>query len=416
MRLRTVLAVFAITALLAGLVVFGLGAGGGTSLSERWVSDTARDNEVNHHPIGVGPDGNVVVAPVATMAGENTAPTDTSCVLASLAPANGTVLWRSGVPADRCMAHALTEPAVGDLDGDGRLAVAAATTERALVVHHAANGSEQFRVSQPLYGYGPPAIADVGPAPGREVVASDIGGNVVLVRADGGVAWRRSLNATFGGSATVWDGPVVADVDGDGATEIALGTRDGAAVLAANGTVEWAGRSGATYLVDAQADGDAARELFAADGTAVRAIDGASHEEAWQRDLGTVARLQTASDVDGDGGVELLVGLSNGTAVALDGASGETEWTTRVSTADDGVLAAPVVASVDGGNETVVVAAARDGTVALLDPANGAERAAYSRDVPVWTYPTPADLDGDGTDEVLVRYGDGRVVALSIAT
>jgi hypothetical protein len=39
---------------------------------------------------------------------------------------------------------------------------------------------------------------------------------------------------------------------------------------------------------------------------------------------------------------------------------------------------------------------------------------------PLVTYgygrPTPADLDDDGDDEVFVRYGDGRVVALDYAT
>lgn len=413
MRRRTAAAVLSLTVLLAGLAVVGLGDG--LVLSERWVSDTPRDNEINHHPLAVGPDGETIVTPVAAVPGEGPAPTADSCALVSLAPSNGSVRWRNGVPAGRCMAHALTEPAIGDLDGDGSMEVTASTTEETLVVLDAATGREEFRVSQPVYGYGPPTIGDVLPASGKEIVASDIGGNLVVVRANGSVAWRHSLNETFDSVGSVWDRPIVADVDGDGGTEIAVGSTDGPVVLAANGSVEWAGRTGATYLVDAQADGDAARELFAVDGTEIRAVDGASHERTWRRDLGTVARLQAARDADGDGDVELYVGLANGTAVALDAGTGETEWTTTVTTADDGVLAAPVVASV-GSDRTAIVAAARDGTVALLDPATGAERAAYARNVPVWTYPTPADIDGDGTDEILVRYGDGRVVALAISS
>jgi len=30
----------------------------------------------------------------------------------------------------------------------------------------------------------------------------------------------------------------------------------------------------------------------------------------------------------------------------------------------------------------------------------------------VWTAPSVADLDGDSVDEIIVRYGDGRVVRL----
>jgi hypothetical protein len=59
-----------------------------------------------------------------------------------------------------------------------------------------------------------------------------------------------------------------------------------------------------------------------------------------------------------------------------------------------------------------VIAVTNSGTVAVLDAESGSEMAAYEREVPVWTVPTPADLDGDGDTEVLVRYGDGRVVAL----
>lgn len=412
MRTRTAVALVVVTLLLAGAIIVALGTGGGVTLVERWVSDTPRDSEFNHHPIGVGPNSDLVAAPVTTVpAGANASMADDACVLGSLAPANGSVLWRHGVDPDRCYSHAVTEPAVDDVDGDGRPEVAVATTEDALIVLDGTTGREAFRVSQPVYGYSPPAVADVLPAAGRELVTSDIGGNLVVARANGSVAWRRSLNETFG-SATVWDAPVVADVDGDDRREIAVAANAGLAILSTNGTVEWADDTGATYVVDAQVDADPARELIVADGTTVGAVDGTSHDRIWSHDFGTTPKLETAGDVDGDGAVELLVGLPNGTAVSLTAATGEVEWTTQISTADDAVLAAPVVASTDGGNGTAVVAAARDGTVSLLDPATGAERAAYGRDVPVWTYPTPADLDGDGTDEILVRYGDGRVVAL----
>ena len=120
----------------------------------------------------------------------------------------------------------------------------------------------------------------------------------------------------------------------------------------------------------------------------------------------------TAAGSDDDADLFLTVG--NGTAMALDAATGETEWRTTVTHGENGIRAPPVVATLDGGSEQLVVVAATDGTVSLLDPETGAERAAYARDVPVWTHPTPADIDGDGADEVLVRYGDGRVVALAI--
>lgn len=413
MRPRTAVAVAALAVLLGGVIVVGLGVGDDVSLTERWISDTPRDNEANHHPIGVDPDGDVVVAPVAAVPGADTNVSDTACVLASLAPDDGAVLWRHGVPGEECMAHALTEPGVGDLDGDGTHEVAVATTEEAVVVLDGDNGTEQFHVSQPVYGYAPPVIADVHPTAGRELVASDIGGNVVLVHANGSVLWRRPLAPSFNGSASVWERPIVADVDGDDVVEVAVGARDGIALLNREGSVEWTRTGGARRLVAADVDGDDAQELFAGDVTTVSAIDGATREGQWQRDFEGRARFGPPHDGDGDGQQELYVGLPNGTAVALDAATGDTEWTTTVTTSDDGVISGPVAVTVEDGG-TAVAVAARDGTVALLNATNGAELGAYHRAVPIWTHPTASDLDGDGTDELLVRYGDGRVVALGI--
>jgi hypothetical protein len=47
--------------------------------------------------------------------------------------------------------------------------------------------------------------------------------------------------------------------------------------------------------------------------------------------------------------------------------------------------------------------------------AEGEVRARFARedDVSLYTAATTADIDGDGRDEVLVPYGDGRVHALS---
>lgn len=75
-----------------------------------------------------------------------------------------------------------------------------------------------------------------------------------------------------------------------------------------------------------------------------------------------------------------------------------------------------MLANVDGSGPPKVVVATPDGTVAVLDAGSGAELAAYERSVPVWTFVTPADLDDDGDDELLVRYGDGRVVSLAYVT
>ena len=61
MRLATAIVLLVVFVVLAVLIVVGLTLSGqGGTLEEAWVSDTPRDHEVNHHAVGVGPEGNAV--------------------------------------------------------------------------------------------------------------------------------------------------------------------------------------------------------------------------------------------------------------------------------------------------------------------------------------------------------------------
>ena len=413
MRLRTAVALVVLLGALAGAVVVGLGSpAAGGSLAEVWVSDTPRENRANHHAVGVGPDAEVVVAPVAEIPRDGVELTNSSCVVARLAPGDGAVRWRAGLPAVNCTSHALTEPAIADLDGDGDLEVAAATTEDALVARGAKDGREEWRVDLSTFGYGRPTVGNLTPAPGPEVVASDIRGGVVAATGEGRELWRVDLETLPLEQPTVWERPVVRDLDADGAPEVLLGTRGGPVVLGADGDLEWYAEGAAVHTATVRTDGDDAVEVVTAGTDGLRAYDGATGDLEWERDL-PGSRVRVAADVDGDGSAAVFVGRTDGTVLAVDAATGETRWTTTVATGDGTGAVPPVLGGVDGEGTDELVAATNDGTVAVLAPADGAELAAYERSVPVWTFPTPADIDGDGDEEMLVRYGDGRVVALA---
>lgn len=401
MELRTAVALVVLLAGLGTAAAAGV-ATAGADLEVRWTSDTARDNEVNHHAVGVGPNG-TVVAPVAAVVGtEPIGPT--SCSLVRLDGETGAVDWRAGVRPANCTTHALTAPAIGDRDGDGTPEVIAASTERALHVRSAATGDERWRVPLSTFGYGQPVVADLTPAPGAEVVVADIRGEVSLVE-DGSVAWRADL-----GSST-WAPPIVADVDGDGEREIVVGTNAATAALSIDGDLEWQSEApaGTASLGPAAGGG---RLVLAAEEGAVRAIDGASGEVAWRHE---VAGAPNVGDVATERRTTTTayVGVSGGSVRALDARTGDVRWSTALVAANRQGTPPPALGDVDGDGADEVVAVVSDGTVAVLDPATGAQLATYHRPVPIWTRATLADVDDDGAAEMFVRYGDGRVVSLT---
>lgn len=436
MRVRTAAAVAVVVAALAGVVLLGVGVpADGGDLTERWTSDTARQNERNHHAVGASADGSVVVAPVAEVPNAGTPLTNTSCTLARLNASDGAVEWRTTVPPGKCFTHALSEPAIADLDGDGSAEVVSSSIENALVAYDATDGSERWRVplsaDEPSYGYGRPTVADLPLSSGREVVVSSIHGDVAAVAANGSVAWRASFADVGTDDAVVQQRPLVVDADGDGAEGTAAGSRNaarsgdgsldvvvgssaGLLVLNHDGSVAWNRSTPSPYVVATQADDDPARELLAGDGRTLAALDGATGAPQWTVDPESALRYREVSDGDGDGADELYAGTFAGTVVAVDVRSGDVEWRSTV-TADDAPVWSPVTADLDGDGEREVVATSRDGSVTVLAGDGGRVLATFERTVSIETHATPADLDGDGTPELLVRYSDGRVVALDYA-
>lgn len=395
MRPRTVAVTAAVLVALAGVAVVGL-TGTGGSLEERWISDTPRDNEVNHHAVGVG-DG-VVVAPVAAVVG-TTEMTDTSCSLVRLDPEDGSVQWRAGIEPANCTTHALTEPTVEDVDGDGDPEVVASSTERALAVLDAGTGTEEWRVGLSNYGYGGPAVANLTTDSGNEIVAIDIGGQVVLARG-GSAVWRYDLDSS------VWADPVVRDFDADGAPEILVGTNDETALLSASGEPEWSVPVEATTTAASAAGAADGTTVFAAGTGRVVALDGETGEERWRHTVDGTAAVHGTHDGT------VYAGVSGGEVLALDAASGVRQWGFTFAETDQTVTPPPVPGDVTGDGSTEVVAVNSDGSVAVLS-GTGEQLGTYERDVPIWTFPTVADVDGDGAAEIFVRYGDGRVAMLT---
>jgi outer membrane protein assembly factor BamB len=410
MRFTTGAVLLTVVVALVGVGFVAFEANDGGTLSERWVSDTGRDMNGNHHaPAAANVSGrSLVFAPISDRGN------GTGCGLYALDANDGRVVWDDRVSPANCTLHAVADPTVADFDGDGTREVLATSTERRVTAYHPLSGDEELRHELSAYGYTQPVVSNFAPDSGRETAVVDVEGRLSLVRANGTALWSRNLGGT------VWAQPAAADFDADGSTELAVGVAspDGGRVvlLAGDNSTEWrvdAIDDSILWMGTGQADDDSAVEIsVATSGGAIVLVDGADGSVEWRRSVGDLAAVHDISDANGDGTPEVYAVSRDGTLFALRATDGSVEWKSSLTTGTQ-MTPPPLVGDVDGDDEPELVATTNDGKVAVVAPDSGDVLATYERSVPIYTYPALADLDGDGAEEIYVTYGDGRVVSLA---
>ncbi len=377
----------------------------GPTFAETWVSEPPAGAGGNHHAPAVGTvDGRPIV--FAPISGTNEGP---ACGLVALDAADGSERWTHPVPPADCTVHAVADPTVAERNG--RQSVLVATTENALFDLDPATGAVRDRYPLESYGYTRPQVVDLG-GEGHELLIADAQGNLQLIAANGSVRWR----ASFG--AFVWATPVVADLSGAGGQEIAVGTSDGRLlVLDGSGSVvrevDEPFNGSITWFANGQLDEDPALELVAATASGqVVAVDGATGDVQWSKSFGEFASVAAVADAEGDGTNEVFVAAADGVVRALEGETGRVAWERQVATEPVQMMPPPVVGDVNGDGTDDLVVASNDGRVVALNMANGALLADYRRDGAVFEPATLADVDDDRGLEVFVVYADGAVVRL----
>lgn len=392
------------------------------SLTQLWVSETARDVTANHHPaIGATIGGTpLVFAPVSGAPNHHGSTDGTStphhdharCALFGIDGRDGEVRWEYPIPEANCTIHSVADPTLADVGGDGTVELLATTTERSLAVIDPGSGTVIRRYTLSTYGYTSPVVADFAPADGQEIVVTDVHGTVHVIGADGGLLWSVALGAF------VWGQPAIQDFDGDGAGELVVALASGRLVsLNGDGTVRWdrpvVNETAVTWMTTGRSTAEAPPGIVIGTvGGTVALYDGSDGTRRWDIDLGAYSAVRAVADGDDDGTAEIYATARDGALRAIDATSGGIEWTTTLTEADVQMMPPPVAADLDGDAGMELVAASNDGRVAVVDPVDGSILSTYRRDVPIWTSPSLAELDGDGQPEVLVMYGDGHVAAL----
>lgn len=368
-------------------------------ISVKWVSETATGYGGNHHAIAVANvDGGPVIG--VPLNGQD----DTGACGVVALNGTGEVRWRRSLPSEHCTPHAVGDLAVGEFASGARPAFLTATETRDAFAYDAATGEETFREELlNSIGFSAPVPADLDGDGTPELVVVDFEGSLAVARPDGSVAWSKELEGI------VYDAPIVADLTGDGSLDVAVnhGRQPGVVVcFDGEGEPHWRTELERVSITWSLVESNEGPALAAATGGDVVLLDGPTGEPRWTTSVGERAMV-------GDSDAERAYATArDGKVRALGLGDGAVAWTRRV-TDEDVRMPAPALGAVAADGAARVLAAAYDGTVAVLDAESGELLARQKLDASLYTQPVAADVTGDGADEILVLYGDGRVAALS---
>lgn len=248
-------------------------------------------------------------------------------------------------------------------------------------------------------------------------------GKVIAATTRGTILW------TAPAEGKVRPAPALGDLDSDGDLDVVVGDEGGwlRAFDGGSGQPHWAMKTGANAygargFIGAAAladlDGDGADDVIAGarDGilSAYRGTDG---HVLWQiRKSSGIHASPSVADLDGDGRPEVIAAWSYGDIVIADGATGAERWTQRLAQDDggiEGLFGSPVPLPSTGRGPGVLVAPTawwgEDDGVVLV----GAERRRFrSYEGRVSSTAVVTDLGDDGILEAILGTEAGAVIAL----
>jgi outer membrane protein assembly factor BamB len=197
-------------------------------------------------------------------------------------------------------------PVLADLDGDGRPEILTSDARGTLVALNG-GGKLVLEIHATHYRLSPPAVGDVDGDGVVDLVFGTEDKEIHCVSARGDYKWSRRVEARFGRSL-----PVVADADADGAYEVYVSSsynqaKPGLFCLdAATGALKWKAEStlqAYDSTVVADLDGDGRSEIVFGDkNTRLYRIDPKGHQE-WSTQLGGkgIFFAPAVADLNGDG-------------------------------------------------------------------------------------------------------------------
>jgi hypothetical protein len=327
----------------------------------------------------------------------------------------------TGSPIQPAHDQILSTPLVGDLDQDGSPDVVIVTHDKgdgACDTGHAylraldgKTGQEKWAAGVDAYKDAArvalcrnPALADLDGDGKPEIIAARFGGGLVALHGDGSLFWTSTLADTFTPYTTYLQGLSsisVANMDGDGKPEIVVGgtifNADGS-LRAGNGLENLGsnGVFGASSII-ADIDGDGIQD--AVGGSQAFDIEG---KAIWS--LGQLDGYPAIADLDLDGKPELVV-ITGGTVRVQDAATGKV--LTLLDMPGVGNGGPPTISDFDGDGVLDFASAVGDSYTIFSYTSKPAPQITVKWSVDVSSSRTGSsvfDFEGDGSAEVL--YND----------
>lgn len=251
-------------------------------------------------------------------------------------------------------------------------------------------------------------------APVSAAAGTDRCALVAVDARDGSTRWEHPIRSDVCTIHGVAD-PSVADLTGDGQPEVLIATTERAvtALDAADGEVVATYELtsyGYTRPIVTDLDGDGGTDLVVVDARGTVSVRGVDGEVRWRDSDGSYTWAEPAvADVTGDGRREVVVGRGSGRVTAY-AADGTTVW--EVDAGDDlGRVTWMRTVDVPERDGVDVAVATRDGTVALLAGPSGRELWAHDFGSFAAIHAI-GDVDGDGRPTVFAVARDGRLRAI----
>jgi outer membrane protein assembly factor BamB len=165
---------------------------------------------------------------------------------------------------------------------------------------------------------------------------------------------------------------------------------------------------------------DAADVVFSTDNGQVVKANLATGKTVWSAALaGKVRPAPALGNLDGQGGLDVVVGDEAGDLHAFDGDTGRRLWVKSTGANDydaRGFIAAAALGDLNGDQIDDVVAGARDGVLAAYDGRNGSELWQARDGSGIHASPSLLDLDGDARLEVLAAWSYSRLAIFDAIT